>query len=209
MPLKQPPLPQVGDTAPPFQVHTDKGLVRFPEYSAGYWCVFFAHPANFTSAWTMFSTFLAMKERWLNERNTKILGLSNEPIRQNDWSDRARRYIGIYLKAPVIEDLNFRIARLYGLASGRRPHPDCDRLAVIIDPAGVVRMIIHRPLPNIESAIADLERAFDLLQGAQQPVNPIPRQERAAVYEIYDQPDAAENYKPKPAYFRRGKLNLN
>lgn len=209
MPLKQPPLPQVGDAAPPFRVCTDKGLVRFPEYSAGYWCVFFAHPANFTSAWTMFSTFLAMKERWLNERNTKILGLSNEPIRQNDWSDRARRYIGIYLKAPVIEDLDFRIARLYGLASGRRPHPDCDRLAVVIDPAGIVRMIIHRPLPNIESAIAELEQAFDLLQGSQQPVNPTLRQERAAVYEIHDQPDTAENYKPKPAYFRRGKLNLN
>ena len=209
MPLKQPQLPQVGDTAPPFRVRTDKGLVRFPEYSAGYWCVFFAHPANFTSAWTMFSTFLAMKERWLNERNTKILGLSNEPIRQNDWSDRARRYIGIYLKAPVIEDLDFRIARRYGLASGRRPHPDCDRLAVIIDPAGIVRMIIHRPLPNIESAISDLERAFDLLQGTQTPVNPTPQGEHSAVYDIHEQPDMVEKYKPKPAYFRRGKLNFN
>ena len=36
-----------------------------------------------------------------------MLGLSNEPIRHNLWSDRARRYVGIYLKAPVIEDLDF------------------------------------------------------------------------------------------------------
>lgn len=209
MSLKHPQLPQVGDIAPPFRISTDKGLVRFPEYSAGYWCVFFAHPANFTSAWTMFSTFLAMKERRLNERNTKILGLSNEPIRQNDWSDRARRYIGIYLKAPVIEDLDFRIARRYGLASGRRPHPNCDRLAVIIDPEGVIRMIIHRPLPNIESALSDLEHAFDLLQGAKAPATVVPNREHPPIFDITEQPDTTEDYKPKPAYFRHGKLNLN
>ena len=209
MSLKHPQLPQVGDIAPPFRILTDKGLVRFPQYSAGYWCVFFAHPANFTSAWTMFSTFLAMKERRLNERNTKILGLSNEPIRQNDWSDRARRYIGIYLKAPVIEDLDFRIARRYGLASGRRPHPNCDRLAVIIDPDGVIRMIIHRPLPNIESALSDLEHAFDLLQGAKTPPTPTGTREHPPLFDITEQPDGTENYKPKPAYFRHGKLNLN
>lgn len=207
MPLKQPQLPQIGDLAPAFRVRTDKGIVRFPEYSAGYWCVFFAHPANFTSAWTMFSTFLAMKERRLNERNTKILGLSNEPIRLNDWSDRARRYIGIYLKAPVIEDLDFRIARRYGLASGRRPHPDYDRLAVIIDPEGIIRMIIHRPLPNIETALSELEHAFDLLQGVKTPPNPEP--ERPPMFEIPEQPDSTPGYKPKPAYFKREKLNFN
>jgi peroxiredoxin (alkyl hydroperoxide reductase subunit C) len=209
MSLKYPQLPLVGDIAPPFRIRTDKGLVRFPEYSAGFWCVFFAHPANFTSAWSMFSTFLAMKERRLNERNTKILGLSNEPIRQNDWSDKARRYIGIYLKAPVIEDLDFRIARIYGLASGRRPHPNCDRLAVVIDPAGIIRMIIHRPLPNIESAISDLEHAFDLLQGTKVPVKPAPDQERPTLFETPEQPDTTGDYKPKPAYFRHGKLILN
>lgn len=209
MSLEYPQLPQVGDIAPAFSIRTDKGLVCFPEYSAGYWCVFFAHPANFTSAWTMFSTFLAMKERWLNERNTKILGLSNEPIRQNNWSDRARRYIGIYLKAPVIEDLDFRIARLYGLASGRRPHPQCDRLAVVIDPEGVIRMIIHRPLPNIESALSELEHAFDLLQGVKTPDAPEPNRELPPAFESPEKPDKTGNYRPKPAYFRHGKLNLN
>ena len=63
-----PTLPKIGDYAPQFEVQTPKGLVRFPEFSKGYWCIFFAHPANFTSAWRMYSNFLAMKERWLNER---------------------------------------------------------------------------------------------------------------------------------------------
>lgn len=202
-------LPQVGDLAPAFEVATEKGIVRFPEYSQGCWCIFFAHPANFTSAWTMFSAFLAMKERWLiEERNTKVLALANETLRSDqNWADKARRFIGIYLKAPVIEDLDFRIAKLYGLASGRRPQPGCDRLALIIDPEGIVRLIIHRPLPNIESALLDIERELNRLQGnvveadTQMPVNNIAIEEHSDAL--------GEVYKPAPAYFPRKELHPN
>ena len=191
-----PNLPQVGDPAPAFEFQTTRGLLRFPEYSAGCWCVFFAHPANFTSAWTMFSTFLAKKERWLNDRNTKVLALSNESIRQNDWSDKARRFIGIYLKAPVLEDLDFRVARLYGLASGRRPQAGCERLAVVIDPEGIVRLIVNRPLPNIESALSDIESQLDHLQGLSTLPDPLD------ILEAIEQSDATGKvYRPRPAYF--------
>ena len=200
-------LPQIGDPAPPFEFQSPRGVLQFPEYSAGCWCVFFAHPANFTSAWAMFSAFLAMKERWLNERNTRVLALSNEPIGQNDWSDKARRFIGIYLKAPVIEDLDFSIASRYGLASGRRPQPGLDRLALIIDPEGIVRLIINRPLPNIETAILDIQTEFDRLLGNAPPKAPtgIPPYQ-----EILEHSDAMNTpYKPKPAHFPRKKLHPN
>lgn len=200
-------LPQIGDLAPSFEVLTEKGLLRFPEYCEGCWCIFFAHPANFTSAWTMFSAFLAMKERWLNERNTKVLALSNESLRPNNqWADKARRFIGIYLKAPVIEDLDFHIAKLFGLASGRRPQAGCDRLALIIDPEGIVRMIIHRPLPNIESALLDIERELDRLQGK------LDQQETEVLdpLAVVEKLDAVGTlYKPDPAYFARKPINPN
>lgn len=201
------PLPQIGDPAPAFEVQTEKGLLRFPDYTEGCWCIFFAHPANFTSAWTMFSAFLAMKERWLNERNTKVLALSNELLRPNSqWADKARRYLGIFLKAPVIEDLDFHIAKLYGLASGRRPQPGCDRLALIIDPENIVRLIIYRPLPNIESALIDIERELDRLQGKvieNQENNPDP-------LNVIEHLDTNEKtYKANPAYFTKAKINPN
>ena len=200
-------LPQVGDPAPAFEVNTPKGMVHFPQYSEGGWCILFAHPANFTSAWTMFSAFLAMKERWLNERNTKVLALSNEPLKHNnDWSDKARRFIGIYLKAPVIEDLDFSIARMFGLASGRRPQPGLDRLAVIIDPEGIVRMIIHRPLPNIETALLDIERELDRLQKKEQDNT----SGKVTLEEVLEQSDASgEQYKTRPAHFPRKKFVHN
>lgn len=200
-------LPQVGDPAPEFEVNTSKGLVRFPQYSEGGWCILFAHPANFTSAWTMFSAFLAMKERWLNERNTKVLALSNESLKHNnDWSDKARRFIGIYLKAPVIEDLDFSIARMFGLASGRRPQPGLDRLAVIIDPEGIVRMVIHRPLPNIETALLDIERELDRLQKRTQETDA----GKVPLEEVLEQSDApGDRYKARPAHFPRKKFAHN
>ena len=156
-------LPQIGDPAPSFEVETPRGTFRFPDYAHGSWCVFFAHPANFTSAWTIFSAFLARKERALNESNTKVLALSNYNIGQNDWSDKARRFIGIYLKAPVIEDLDQSIAKMYGLASTRRPQPNCNRLALILDPEGIIRFIYITDL-NVGRCVDEVLRVLEAQQ---------------------------------------------
>ena len=202
-------LPNVGDPAPLFHTSTQKGELLFPEFSTGCWCVFFAHPANFTSAWTMYSSYLALKERWFTDRNTKLLALSNEPLRQNnDWHGKMSRYIGIYWKAPIVEDPDFTISNLYGMASGRRHLPGFDRLIFIIDPQGIIRMIIQRPLPSIENAIIDLERELDRLQGVY--IEPaLPVLEPHQLPSISETPDVPRNSKPKPAYFSRKKLNLN
>lgn len=208
MSSQTPEFPQVGDIAPDFEFESRQGRVSLSQYTQGHWCVFFAHPANFTSAWAMFSTFLGMKERRLNSRNIKVLGLSNEPLRHsNDWAEKARRYVGIYLRAPVIEDLDFRIARMYGLASGRRPQPGCDRLAVVIDPGGIVRMVIHRPLPDIDSALLEIERALDRLQGIQSNEKPATPKDPM----VSEQADAAprSTYRLRAAYFSRKKLVEN
>jgi len=208
MSVDNPNLPQTGDPAPYFEFQTPQGPIVFPEYSRGFWCVFFAHPANFTSAWTMFSAFLAKKERWLNERNTKVLALSTEPMRLHDWSDKARRFIGIHLKAPVLEDLDFSVANLYGMASGRRPHPGCNRLAFLIDPDGIIRHIITRPLmPDIESALLEIEALFDRLRSnLTEAFNPHPLEPAGPV----EQSDAtSKRYKAKPAHFPKKKIFPN
>lgn len=201
-------LPQVGEIAPAFEVQTQKGVVRFPEFSKGSWCVFFAHPVNFTSAWRMYSNFLAMKERWLHERNTRLLVLTNESARQSGWSDVVRRYIGIFLKAPVIEDVDNRISALYGLSPGRRIVPPNHRLLYIIDPEGVIRLIVNRPLASLQTSMAYLEAELDRLQvriaaAAETPVAP------PVVIPVSEQSDAQAGYKPKPAYFRQSRIILN
>jgi peroxiredoxin (alkyl hydroperoxide reductase subunit C) len=207
MPLRFQHLPEVGEAAPSFSVHTVQGGLSFPEFSAGMWCVLLAHPANFTSSWWMYSTFLALKERWFNTRNTKLLTISVEPVRQTDWSDRVRRYLGMLMKSPVIEDLDCRISNRYGLDSLARRHSEFNRLAYIIDPFGVIRMIIYNPLPSIESALAEVERALDQLQG-KTPQPPENNREFPQTLEQLDAAAAAE-FKFKPAYFGKNKINPN
>lgn len=201
-------LPQIGDPAPAFEAETTRGSVRFPEYAEGKWCVIFAHPANFTSAWEMFSVFLSKKERWLDERHAKVIGLTNVPFRQNDWLHKTQRYVGIYLRGPVIEDLHCDIARLYGIASGRRPLPNCDRLALIIDPEGIIRLIIHRPLPNIEEALLEIERQFEEMSGYSAHDSAVNTPSGAHTEQ---KQDAAElqPHLLKPAYFNQRHLPKN
>ncbi len=170
-----------------------------------------AHPANFTTSWWMYSTFLALKERWFNARSTKLLTVSIEPVRQTDWSDKVRRYMGIYMKSPVIEDLNCAISDQYGLDAYERRYPDFNRLAYIIDPEGVIRMIVHNPLPSIEAALTEVERALDILQGKQLQEELLPAN-AGDLPQIPEQPDITEeeeDYKLKPAYFGKNKTNLN
>jgi alkyl hydroperoxide reductase subunit AhpC len=199
-------LPLVGQHAPAFDAHTLRGPVQFPAYGKGCWCIFFSHPANFTSAWTMYSTFLALKERWFDERNTKLLALTNEPVRQHEFSDKVRRYIGIYLKAPLIYDADYRIANLYGMASARRKINGFDRLAFIIDPEGVIQLILHNPLPSIECAVINLQIELDRLQG-NLPAPPAPPDPVPMVEERPDHTDTP--YPIKPAYFRGEKIKPN
>lgn len=97
---------------------------------------------------------------------------------------------------------------MYGLASGRRPLPGCDRLALIVDPLGIIRLIIHRPLPNIEEALLEIERQFEEMSGfsAQDPA-----EYRPSMSNIQDEQETPhqEPYPLKPAYFNKRQLPEN
>jgi peroxiredoxin (alkyl hydroperoxide reductase subunit C) len=203
-----PRLPEVGDFAPAFLASTDKAEVQFPANCKGNWCILFAHPANFISAWTMYSTFLTLKERWFHERNTTLIGLCNEPIRPDDWSEKARRYASIFLKASIIVEYDFKITNMYGLLSGRKKQAGFDRIAYIIDPEGVIQVILKNPMPSIESAIKKLEQELDRLQS-----NLTLRQflldSVAEDLEISDTSDASEHYTVKAVKFNTETLHPN
>lgn len=205
-------LPQIGQLAPPFEALTNRGPIPFPaDFSDGQWCIFFAHPANFTGAWVMYSTFLALKEKYFNDRNCRLLGLCSEPIgpdSDSSWAEKVKRYVGIYLKAPVVEDLNRAISSKYGMVSGRRKTPGHDRVAFIIDPQGLIRGIIKSPF-TLQSVVHDLEKTLDKLQGLAKPevAPPDPR----FLMQSQEKPDASPTaaYHPKPAYFPKKELDLN
>ncbi len=205
-------LPQIGDAAPAFEAMTNKGLVAFPGYfGEGTWTIFFSHPANFTGAWVMYSTFLALKEKYFTDRNCKLLGLysqPNVPDAEGTWAEKARRYLGIYLKAPVVDDIDLKIAAVYGMVIGRLRLPGHDRVAYIIDPGGTIRGIISGPF-TLQSVVGDLEKAINKLQGINEPeAQPI---DPKTLLDLQEKADRADDgfYKSKPAYFPKKELGVN
>ncbi|MCS6928127.1 MAG: redoxin domain-containing protein [Saprospiraceae bacterium] len=157
-------LPKVGEPAPPFVAHTQKGIIRFPEDFRGKWCVFFCHPANFTSGWQMYSDYLAQKERWLQERDTRLLILSNQTVCGDLWKDIVSRYLSLRFKAPIIEDEDNSIANLYGMSSHQHISPPNHRFLYIIDPEGIIRLIVCRPLPSLQQSLNRIAEELERLQ---------------------------------------------
>ncbi len=203
--------PNIGDTLPAFTTATDKGLVTFPSFIEGHWAIIFAHPANFSTAWTMYSTFLSLKERWFLDRKTRLLAVCNEPLGNDHFTEKVRRYIGIYLKAPVVEDLDYRVAHILGIASGRKKHPEHDRIAYVVDPEGIVRLILYNHLkPTVETAVLQLENALDCLQRNIDPLESVDLPiDTKTLVELNEQCDANGAYSLRPAYFPSDKVHPN
>ncbi len=206
-------LPQEGAPAPPFVAHTQKGIIHFPEDYRGHWCVFLCHPANFTSGWRMYSDYLAQKERWLQERNTRLLLLSNQTVCGDLWSDIVKRYLSIYLKAPIIEDTDNCIAELYGMSPSWQISPPNHRFLYIIDPEGIVRLIVYRPLLSIQQSLAWVADRLICLQEGKNASNgsdlgsAVPFPLPLHVEEQLDK--TLLEKKMRPAYLRKGKNSLN
>jgi peroxiredoxin 2/4 len=203
--------PNIGDTLPAFTTTTTKGLVSFPSYIEGHWAIVFAHPANFFSAWNMYSTFISLKERWFLDRKTRLLAVCNEPLGNDRFTEKVRRYIEIYLKAPVVEDLDYRVANILGIASGRKLHPEHDRVAYVVDPQGVVRLILYNHLkPTVEVAVSQLENALDCLQRDIDPLQSVEFPiDPTALLALSEKRDGNGRYTLRPAYFGLNKVHPN
>lgn len=205
-------LPKVGEIAPSFVAQTQKGTIHFPEDFRGSWCVFFCHPANFTSGWRMYSDYLAQKERWLQERNTRLLMLSNQTVAGELWKDVVSRYLSFHFKAPIIEDTNNGIADLYGMSPSQRIAPPNHRFLYIVDPEGVIRLIVCRPLPSMQQSLNHIASELERLQlsyseAAENQTTATPPPHHDLPEERLD--EGIDRQKPRPAYLRTLKTNLN
>ncbi|MCS7037086.1 MAG: redoxin domain-containing protein [Saprospiraceae bacterium] len=188
---------------------TQKGLLRFPDDFRGSWCIFFCHPANFTNSWRMYSDYLKQKERWLQERNTRLLVLSNQTVCGDLWKDLVCRYLRLRLRAPIIEDTDNQIADLYGMSPSQQITPPNHRLLYIIDPEGIIRFFVCRPLLSIQQSLARIAAELERLQqsDAKLPEEPPASLLHTTANECLD--DALSERPKRPAYLRPFKNHPN
>ena len=107
---------QLGDLAPDFQAQTTEGPIRFHDWLGGSWGVLFSHPKDFTPVCTTELGYMARIKPEFDKRNTKIIGLSVDPVENHKkWADDIRETQGHAPNYPMIGDVDLSVSKLYGM----------------------------------------------------------------------------------------------
>jgi len=106
----------IGDEAPDFQAETTQGPISFHDWIGDGWAVLFSHPRNFTPVCTTELGYLASIEPDFTSRNTKVIGLSVDPLDNHEvWEKDILETQGSEVKYPLIADTDFNVSKLYGM----------------------------------------------------------------------------------------------
>ncbi len=107
---------QIGDTAPDFEAETTEGTINFHEWIGDSWAVLFSHPKDFTPVCTTELGYMASIKPEFDKRNTKIIGLSVDPIdKHSDWAKDIEETQGTAPNYPIIADPEFKVAKAFGM----------------------------------------------------------------------------------------------
>ena len=137
---------QLGDIAPDFTAASTEGQLRFHDWIAGSWAIFFSHPADFTPVCTTELGAVARLKPEFDRRGVKVLGLSVDGLSDHEgWSRDIEATQGVALNFPLIADPDRAVATAYGML-----HPNADTTATVrsvfvIDDQKKVRLTLTYP----------------------------------------------------------------
>lgn len=147
---------QIGQTAPNFTATTTEGEIDFHEWLGDSWGVFFSHPKDFTPVCTTELGRLAALKPEFDKRNTKIVGLSVDPVdRHGEWAKDIAETQGHEVNYPLIADTEYTVSKLYDMlpadASGdplQRTAADNQtvRNVYVIGPDKKVKLVLVYPM---------------------------------------------------------------
>jgi len=149
---------RLGDTAPDFEAETTQGRIRFHEWIGDGWCVLFSHPKDFTPVCTTELGYMARLKPAFEKRNTKILGLSVDPVDDHvRWSKDIEETQGHAVNYPLIGDPQLKIAKLYDMlpaaagdtSKGRTPADNFTvRSVFLIGPDKKIKAMLTYPMTS-------------------------------------------------------------
>jgi alkyl hydroperoxide reductase subunit AhpC len=163
----------LGDTAPDFQAETTEGPISFYDWAGDSWVVLFSHPKDFTPICTTELGYMAKIKPEFDKRNTKIIGLSVDPVdKHGDWAKDIEETQGYGVNFPMIGDADFNVSKLYGMlpedvsgdAASRTPADNQTvRNVFVIGPDHKVKLVLVYPMTTGRN-FDEVLRVVDSLQ---------------------------------------------
>jgi alkyl hydroperoxide reductase subunit AhpC len=164
---------QINGTAPDFEAETTEGRIRFHEWIGDSWAILFSHPKDFTPVCTTELGYMAKLKPEFDRRNTKIIGLSVDPVASHQvWADDIRETQGHAPNYPMIGDSNLAVSRLYGMlpadaegsCEGRTAADNQTvRNVYVIGPDKKIKLILAYPMTTGRN-FDEILRVLDSLQ---------------------------------------------
>jgi alkyl hydroperoxide reductase subunit AhpC len=164
---------QIGDTAPDFEAETTHGRIRFHQWIGDAWAVLFSHPKDFTPICTTELGYMARIKPEFDKRNTKIIGLSVDPIESHaKWSSDIKETQGFAPNYPMIGDPDLTVSKLLGMLpesvhgdASKRTAADNQtvRNVFIIGPDKKIKLVLVYPMTTGRN-FDEVLRVIDSLQ---------------------------------------------
>ena len=146
---------RIGDDAPDFTAQSTEGTVKFHNWIGDGWAILFSHPKDFTPVCTTELGYMAKLKPEFDKRNTKILGLSIDPVSDHTrWVADIEETQGYKVNYPLIGDPDLAVAKLYDMihpnASGNAPRTAADNATIrsvfVIGPDKKIKLILTYPM---------------------------------------------------------------
>ena len=164
---------QLGDTAPDFEAQTTEGKIRFHDWIGNGWAILFSHPKDFTPVCTTELGYMAKLKSEFDQRNTKIIGLSVDPVENHaKWAGDIKETQGFAPNYPMIGDTDFNVSKLYGMLPAATSGDPAKRTAAdnqtvrnvfVIGPDKKIKLILVYPMSTGRN-FDEVLRVIDSLQ---------------------------------------------
>ena len=156
-------IPLIGEKFPELTVQTTKGVINIPNDYKDKWIVLFSHPADFTPVCTTEFVAFAKRNDKFKKLNAELIGLSIDQVFSHiKWIEWIKDKLNVEIPFPVIADHTGKVAAKLGMI-----HPgkgtNTVRAVFIIDPEGIIRLMIYYP-QEIGRQVDEILRALKALQ---------------------------------------------
>jgi alkyl hydroperoxide reductase subunit AhpC len=107
---------RINSEAPNFTADTTQGPISFHDFIGNGWAILFSHPKDFTPVCTTELGYMARLKPEFDKRNTKIIGLSVDPVdNHKKWSKDIEETQGYAVNYPMIGDPQLKVATAYDM----------------------------------------------------------------------------------------------